>query len=90
MSAKLWAQLHAFYAPFVERLYGVLREKQITVSPCSEMGTRFLDATYPNASGVVLPRRGKHGGGDEGSAGVEAAPKPSGVIRTRPARWTVG
>ena len=62
MSAKLWTQLHAFYAPFVERLYGVLHERQIAVSPCREMGTRFLDP-LTNASGVVLPRRGKHGGG---------------------------
>ena len=85
MSAKLWTQLHAFYAPFVERLYCVLRDKQIAVSPCAEMGTRFLDATYPNATGVVLPRRGKHGGADDGEGAAAATKAP--IVRTRPSRW---
>eukprot|EP00327_Prymnesium_parvum_P007657 CAMPEP_0182809296 /NCGR_PEP_ID=MMETSP0006_2-20121128/7107_1 /TAXON_ID=97485 /ORGANISM="Prymnesium parvum, Strain Texoma1" /LENGTH=250 /DNA_ID=CAMNT_0024935069 /DNA_START=234 /DNA_END=987 /DNA_ORIENTATION=- len=43
MAAKSRAQLHEFYAPFIERLYGLLNDKHISVSPCREMGTRFLD-----------------------------------------------
>ena len=34
--------------PFVDRLYTLLAEKAIAVSPCSEQGTRFLDP--PNAT----------------------------------------
>eukprot|EP00326_Haptolina_ericina_P039300 CAMPEP_0181249154 /NCGR_PEP_ID=MMETSP1096-20121128/45596_1 /TAXON_ID=156174 ORGANISM="Chrysochromulina ericina, Strain CCMP281" /NCGR_SAMPLE_ID=MMETSP1096 /ASSEMBLY_ACC=CAM_ASM_000453 /LENGTH=100 /DNA_ID=CAMNT_0023346459 /DNA_START=6 /DNA_END=309 /DNA_ORIENTATION=- len=48
MSQKIWQQLFSLYMPFVDRLYTLLAEKAIAVSPCSEQGTRFLDP--PNAT----------------------------------------
>ena len=44
MPRSLWAQLHALYQPFVERLYAAVEAKAMRVSPCEEQGTRFLDA----------------------------------------------
>lgn len=61
MPHKLWGQLREFYAPFVDRLYHLLNEKQIAISPCQEMGSRFLDPP-DNSSGLFLRRRGKRQG----------------------------
>jgi len=48
MPKRWWRELHALYAPFVERLYAVVRERHIRLSPCEMTATRFLDP--PNAT----------------------------------------
>ncbi len=51
MPHGLWEETRALYAPFVERLYALIREQAIAVSPCNEQGTRFLE-TPPRRNGT--------------------------------------
>lgn len=43
MPRRFWRELHALYSPFVERLYSIISDRHIAVSPCEATGTRFLD-----------------------------------------------
>jgi hypothetical protein len=43
MPSRVRDELHALYDPFVERLYGLIAQHAIAVSPCEHKGTRFLD-----------------------------------------------
>ena len=51
MPPRLRAELHALYDPMVERLYRLLADKRISVTPCEHQGSRFLDdPDFVNAS----------------------------------------
>ena len=43
LSARWRSDLHALYDPFTERLYGLIQQHAMAVTPCDEQGTRFLD-----------------------------------------------
>ena len=57
MPAKIRAQLHALYDPFVARLYTLIEQLQIAVSPCEHRGTRFLDDPEYAANASVGGKR---------------------------------
>lgn len=51
MPPRLREELHQLYDPFVERLYALIRERGISVTPCEHQGARFLDdPDFVNAS----------------------------------------
>jgi len=55
MPRRLWNEVHALYQPFVDRLYRLIRDTKIAVSPCGALGTRFLDP--PNTTLAASPAR---------------------------------
>lgn len=57
MPPRARADLHALYDPMVERLYRLIEEKAIAVSPCEHKGTRFLDD--PDAKNVTAASSAK-------------------------------
>jgi hypothetical protein len=91
MPPRWAAEVSALYVPFLDRLYVLIAERQIAVSPCEERGTRFLD---PPPVSVVAEgaRRGGRGGGGAGraaGAGLFAAAL-GGVGRPRRAARVAG
>lgn len=81
------AQVRALYQPFVDRLYKLIDERGIAVSPCEEKGTRFLDplldAELPPHEGAVATTAAPEavaatpriGGKRGGSNGYHRAPR---------------
>jgi len=53
MPRRIWRELHALYSPFVEKLYKLMDETSMKISPCEKQGTRFLDPTNETISEML-------------------------------------